>query len=307
MATVRILTLLGIWGLCGAGCGDAQRDARYRGVPLASFKIGLQRAGSSADGATTLQMALFYSPQGPAVTDPEQLVEHSGSTVQVPALAPTVLNVFELPRPEHMVRLPDGSLDGYALGRVLVYSDDNRDGLHTPGEPFVGIAATLAFLYLPQALPAERSPTGHFLAAGFTSLYVPQACGKIPPVAMGPGNCGVPIGAGCQVDSDCSGGLCLHATNLPWPAGYCTIADNPQTTCRPAGYVFVNRLQNSLTPVSAKNGFYLAPCQVDLDCARSAGDLTFRCDPGLLGCVPNVGDLVAKVGVAVQVEPFCAR
>lgn len=62
----------------------------------------------------------------------------------------------------------------------------------------------------------------------------------------------------------------------------------------------------SLTPAVANNGLYLEPCQQDLDCARTDGNLTWRCDPGLRGCVPSVGDKVLKAGIAVQIETFCA-
>lgn len=309
MATLKLepraLALL-VGFVCTAGCGDPQRDELYRGPSIWSARIGLQRAGTSADNEPSLQIAMFYSPGGPNIRDLEQLVEHRGTTLHIDALSPTTLNMFEPPHAEHMLRLPDGSDAGYALGRVLMYGDDDLDGRHTPGEPFLGTVASLAYLYLPEPLPAERSPTGYLLDAGFQNLFFPQACGKLPPTPTDAGTCGVALGASCQVDADCTGGLCLHATNLPWPAGYCTIPASPSASCRPAQGVFMSRLQNGLTPAVAKTGLYLRPCQTHAECARSASDTTFRCDPGLKGCVPNVGDNVLKVGVAFEIEPFCA-
>lgn len=306
MATVKSLLAVGLLG-CALGCGDPQRDELYRGPAIWSARIGLQRAGTSADSAPSLQLAMFYSPLGPNIQDPQQLVEHTATTVHVDVLSPTLLNMFEPPGAQHMLRHPDGTDAGYALGRVLLYVDSDLDGLHTPGEPFVGTVATLAYLYVPEPLPAERSPTGAALDAGFQSLYFPQTCGKVPPATNDSGTCGIPLGGTCQVDADCTGGLCLHATNLPWPAGYCTIPVGPTTTCRPAKAVFMSRLQYGLTPAVAKSGFYLQPCQQSTDCGRGSGDTTFRCDPGLHGCVPNVGDNVLKAGIDVQLEPFCAQ
>jgi len=253
-------------------------------------------------------MALFFSPQGFGILDPQQWVEHLGTAIPLQVPSNYVLNAFEAPGPEHMLRLPDGSDAGYAVARLVVYGDQNQDGRHTPGEPFLGIAPPVGFYYVPESLPAGRTPTNGALAAGFSKVLLPQPCGYQPPPPTDPNTCGVPLGDHCDVDADCLGGLCLKETKIVWPAGYCTIPDPPPSACRPTAAVYMRRPKNSLTPPVAKNGLYLRPCMVDADCARALDrdPGLYICDPGLLACVPGVGNTMVPVGGRFDLEPFCA-
>ena len=302
----------GLWGLAGllAACGDPQLGAQYRGVPRWSLQVLLQDASADNDPPAGMRMALFFSPGGLDVLDPERWVEHLGSAAPVQAPANVHLNVFDAPSPAHMLRRADGSEAGYAAGRLMAYV--GRDGArrHTPGEPFVGIAPPNGFYYVPADLPAGSSPARGALAAGLHGVTVPQACGSRPPPPTDPGSCGVPLGERCDVDADCTGGLCLKETKTPWPAGYCVIPDPPppERPCRPGAAAYMGRPLYSLTPRVAQRGLYLRACTTDDDCARprDRDQGLYRCDPGLLACTPDAG-MVVPTGGRFEIEPFCTR
>lgn len=288
------------------GCGDAQIDFKFRGDAIWSVQGVTLSAGPQLKRADAMKMALFWSPQGLQVVDPEQWVEQVGTTIAVQVPSNYVLNVFETPGPEHMLHLSDGTEAGYAVGRLVVYVDDNEDGHHTAGEPFVGLDAHSGFYYFRELLPAARLPTNTALDAGFYQIFLPQPCGFAPPPPTDPGTCGVPIGASCAADADCPGGLCLLGTSIPWPSGYCTIPAAPPNGCHPAAATYLGSPRfGRFSPLLMK-GFYLKSCAGAASCRRvdSREQDTYLCDPGLGGCTPNDAGGV-QVGGPFQVEPFC--
>lgn len=101
---------------------DPQLDAQVRGISLFRIEGGTQMTGTAPEGP--LRIAMFWSPQDPRVQDPEQLAEQVGTSTPLALPSNYVLNFFELPGREHMLRRPDGSEAGYTVGRVLVYTDD---------------------------------------------------------------------------------------------------------------------------------------------------------------------------------------
>jgi hypothetical protein len=298
---------LAVSALCLAACGDAQLNEQYRGDPIFSIEGQLTLSGTVAQGLGSLRLAMFYSPEDENQLDPERWVEHLGSArpVEVPSLY--TMNIFDPPGEEHMLRLPDGQSAGYAVGRLLVYSDDNQSGVRDPGEGYVGIAPPVGFYYVPEALPAERTGTRAALPVGFSKGILPQPCGYVPPPTTDPGSCGVPLGQRCNVDAECTGGLCLKETKMPWRAGYCIVPDPPPNGCRPATAVYTRAPRYSLTPPSTKQGFYLRQCQSNTDCERPDRDAgLYHCDPGLWACVPLNTSVLIPVGARFEVEPFCA-
>ncbi len=307
MAALGKLSLLGLLALL-ASCGDSQRNAQFRGAPIWRISGTLASGGSSADGAPSLRMALFFSAGGLDVLDPEQWVEHLASAVKVQVPSNYELNIFEAPSSEHMLRLPDGTLAGYAIGRLLVYVDSDLNGRHSLGEAFVGIAPPVGIYYAPQPLSKERAPTNGSLPAGFSQVLLPQPCEYLPPLPTDSETCGVPLGERCTADTDCMGGLCLKETKIPWPAGYCTIPEPPPNGCRPANAVFMRRPRYSPTPAVAQIGLYLRSCTADADCVRpkDPDQGLFSCDVGLRGCVPASAGVLVPVGGQFQIEPFCA-
>ncbi len=295
------------WLLWVASCGDPQLDAQVRGVPIYSIRGSTQMTGPAPDGA--LRIALFFSPSGLKVQDPEQLVEQIGTSTALALPSNYVLNVYELPEPQHMIRLAAGADAGYAAGRVLVYVDADGNGRHTPGEAFVGIMGHLGIYYFRDRLDAANIPTKDPLAAGFYRVMLPQPCDFVPPTPTDAGTCGVPIGSTCRADRDCQGGICNLDAPFPWPSGYCTIPDPSPSGCYPgaASYLGAPPEVPGTRPAPPRKGIYLKPCAVDKDCIRAdePQNNAYRCDPGLRGCVPGAPPFV-QVGPRINVAPFCA-
>ena len=303
MATVKYLALIAV---LTAACGDAQIDRQFRGVPIWRFEGGILTTGTQPAHAAALRMALFWSPHGLQVVDPEQWVEQTGTTIPVAVPSNYVLNVFETPGPEHMLRLPDGTAAGYTVGRLAVYVDENGDGQHTAGEPLVGLDSHSGFYYFGEVLPADRRPTRTALAAGFYQAFLPQPCGFVPPPPTDAATCGIPIGSACAAHADCAGGLCLLGTSIPRPVGYCTTTTEAPSGCRPAAAAYLGSPRFGRFSPLLKKGFYLKSCTTDASCRRVEGreqDI-YGCDLGLGGCVPlDAGGV--QVGGPFQVEPFC--
>jgi hypothetical protein len=123
-------------------------------------------------------------------------------------------------------------------------------------------------------------------------------------------NCGVKLGSSCQQDSTCgSSGVCLRETDVPWPTGYCAVADSSTTTCRPKQSAYYGVPKYGLTPKGI-SGYYLQSCQFDQDCGSMGIGMGNRdtglyvCDKGLLACVPQAGGKL-PVGGEPDLEPFC--
>ena len=306
----RVPVFAGLVAMALSGCGQPLLGDTFRGAPVWSTRANVQVAGDGVDTRTDLRLSLFYSriaPGSPGDDDPEKWVEHPGTTFPVVAPSDNQLEVFEPPGADLMAHSSDGASLGYAFGRLLVYADTSGDGRRQPGEPFLGIDPPPAYLYVPSALSADRTPTHGALAPGFSWITLPQPCGDPAPGPRTPGNCGVPLGAACIVDGDCGGGRCLKETKVPWPAGYCTIVEPPAKGCRPGDGVYMRRQQFSPAPPGAQ-GFWLKRCATSADCVRLDRDKQlYVCDPGLLACVPALANGVIPVGGRFEVEPFCAR
>lgn len=287
------------------GCGDALLGRDFRGPALASFRCDLEVAGALPSEVTP-RIALFFSPQGPQITDVNALRELAASARDTVLPATLTVPVFETPPPSLMVQ-PPVQPAGYALGRLMVYGDSNRNGQRDPGDALLGIDPALAILWLPQPLAAGATPTSGALPAGFSSIMLPQRCGRPLPPPTTADACGVPLGEGCRTDADCGPGYCLRETKFPWPAGYCAVVEPPANGCRPgaASYYFAP----SYAPIPPGiAGYYLRSCRQDRDCARTTDrdQFNYVCDPGLLACVPRLNSKI-PIGGRFEVEPFCPR
>lgn len=300
-------------GALGAvtGCGDPLVDEQYRGVRIWQTSGGINGLLDSSLVGQSLRLALFYTTEITGDVDPARLIEHRGASTSVQLGVGYTLGMFEPPGEPLMVRNPDGSSAGYAVGRLIAYADANRDGQRQAGEPLVGIEPTTAYAYLPSALPAGRTPTRDGLPAGMTPLLIPQACSSMgPPPANDPGDCGVPLGQDCRSDTDCSpnrGGRCLKETNSPWPGGYCTILENSATVCRPARAAFYRAPRFAAIP-DGTMGFYLRPCGKDADCTRMMGmDGGYQCDLGLRACRPGSSTMLRLTTGSLDADSFCGQ
>ena len=282
-----------------AGCGKPLVGDDYRGAPFWSVSADLSRGGT-LDADAQYRVALFFSP-ALATVDPTEMRELAGSTTPATAPSNVIVNVYALPTADDLVAGSD-----YGVGRLFVYDDADRDGRYDAGDSFVGVDPPAAFVWAARDLAAGETPGHGALTAGFHRVLEPQPCAFVPPPTT-PGDCGVPLGNHCDVDSECgSGGLCLKETKMPWPAGYCVVPEPPTAGCRPGDGALLWAPQYSLTPPGLV-GFWGRACASDDDCVRpqdrDAG--LYGCDPGLGACVPAAPPLI-PVGSPVEVEPFCA-
>jgi hypothetical protein len=304
-AHVRLLSALAV--NCLLGCGDSQVPASYRGDPIYQLGGDVQPGAAGWAGAANIRVAFFYSPNGLNVTDPTQMVEHLGSALAVTVPSSFMINVFDAPGPELLLRNPDGTDAGYGVARLLVYQDSNQDGQYTAGESFVGGDVHNGYFYVPQALPASRTPTSGPLPAGFSAVLLPQLCGFVPPPPTQPGDCGVSLGDVCAADNNCMGGSCLQQTSQPWPGGYCVILDPPTNSCRPGAAAYLGA---SGMGGPKANGYYLRPCQQDSDCIRmmDPSQNIYHCDVGLLGCTPasfGAPPMIVGSTNSLSIPAFC--
>jgi hypothetical protein len=284
-----------------AGCGDPLVDEQYRGVPIWSLRGDVvEHEGGLPPDVANLRVALFWSPGGPQDNDLTHHVEQVATSLPVQLPSPFLMNIFAPPGPEHLVRAPAGA---HGIARIAAYADRNRNGRRDADEPFAGLEVPRAVLYAPAPLAAGQAPTSGALAAGFHLLLLPQTCGRALPMTT-PGDCGVPLGRQCQGDRECMGGVCIQRNGIPWNGGACAVPEPPMNGCRPAE----GRYYPSQTGMGGPVGFYLKRCQADAECARMADPIkgTYRCDPGLLACVPG-GQSHVSIGLNAPVIPFCGH
>lgn len=318
MATVNPRLALALLAAAG-GCGDALIDREYRGIPIWQIVGSVSTTDSGPSGAPPHRLAMFYSPD--ALTQSasseeavraalSQLVEDTGTTITLQPGVGYVLNLYEPPAPALRARSESGGDAGFAVGRIMAYTDENRDGRRQAEEPFIGVEPTSAYLHVPAPLSAAQSPTRNPLGAGFFQVNLPQICAAKLLEPTDPASCGVELGRQCVNDTDCAGGNCLKETNYPWPGGYCTVIlsmDPRSAACRPA------KASPAMLPVfgarpASTRGYYLKPCVADLDCSPD-GDRSglYICDAGLRACRPNSTTQVRiqPAGELIKFESFC--
>lgn len=294
------------------GCGDGLTDADYRGTPLWRMSGGLEQSSFDTSAYPTVRIALFWNPSGETPRPASQLVEQTSASQSVAVGNPYILNMFDLPGADHIARTYDGRSRGFGIGRVLGYADLDANGRYSDGDKFVSLWSDVALFYAASDLPSWASPTSGALSAGFYQLLLPQRCDKPIPTPTDSGTCGITLGKKCGTDADCgTGGTCLRETNIPWPTGYCAVANTPSASCRPAAAAYYGIPQDIPNPPTAR-GYYLKPCQSDQDCVtqtqRDAG--VYRCDLGLFACTPSVGGKMSVGGIRdIEAEltrqPFC--
>jgi hypothetical protein len=280
-------------------CGDGLVEEGYRGEPVATFTGHFtdEQARGAFRGVPQLRAALFWSPNGTASdADLEGLVEQTSTSMPAEIPGDFLLNVFEPPGDEHLSRGADGGSTGYGVARLLVYLDEDEDGLRSADEGFWGHLQNEAVVYAERALPAGDAPTRPALDAGFHVVSLPLPCDIPVPDAAGDGFCGVPIGSTCEKDGDCDGGICLDDKQVGWPGGYCAVPEPPTGGCRPAGAAF---LPMPMPP--NVNGVYVAACSAGANCSREG----YRCDAGTGGCRPDT-PMRVLIAETLNPIPFCA-
>lgn len=304
--TAAASSLLATFGLLCFGCGDALVDAQFQGLSLWQVTGNTDTRAAQIEGADHVRVALFWNPKGERGTDPSQLVEQRSASMSTPLGAPFVLNMYQHPGAEHIARTASGLSRGFGIARLLAYLDKDQNGYFSDGDSFVGVLPNRVFAFVPAELPAWASPTSLVMPEGLYPLSLPQRCDVAVTMGTDVANCGVKLGASCKQDSGCgTNGVCLRETDVPWPTGYCVVADTATTTCRPARSSYYGVPKYGLSPIEVK-GYYLQVCNQDADCEkpgiRNSG--LYVCDQGLRACVPNVGGKL-PVGELPMLEPFC--
>ena len=183
----RVRLLIGV-AVIGAGCGDAQLDEQFRGASLWNEPIRAIVSAGSKLPSSSLRVALFYTPQGVSVVDPERWVEQPATSRSLQVPSDFVLSAFEVPQAALLIKDASGGSAQYGLARAVVYVDKNGSGLREPGEEFVGIVPDRAYLYAATDLAQGRTPTSAAMTAGFHPVVVPQICSKKVPIPNDPGD-----------------------------------------------------------------------------------------------------------------------
>lgn len=305
--------LLTMMLVTAASCGDALVDSTFRGDrPLFQIEARIEANNITSEPPKSLRVALFFSPSGPRETSIDRFVEQTTTSIEVPVPSYFVFNVFDVPGAQHMVALPPprgappmSSGSQYAVGRLFAYADSNGNGRHDAAEPFTGLQLDIAYLYAPSAVPAGQSAVSGVLPAGFHRAITPLLCGQPVPTPQTPGSCGVPLGAACASDADCTAaGVCIQNLPAPWPNGACAIPEPPPSGCRPgAGSYYLS----PSVKAAASKGYWLKSCKSDEDCVRPGPirQSAYSCDQGWHACLPRNPDTIQSGEAPARLPSMC--
>jgi hypothetical protein len=292
-----------------AGCGDGIAGGDYQGDPLVTLRGNVMGSADLVDTAhPSVRIAVFFSPGGPRVTDLNAYVEQPATARVAEVPFSFTINVFDPPGPEHLYTVP-GTSTSYAIGQLLAYSDRNANNKRDSDEPIIGVTAARAILYTAQPLPAEVSPTGRLLPAGYSLVSLPLACMPAAPTqsapAGGPG-CMASLSQPCSTDADCGVGKCTKFFMDPWPQGGCVLPDPPPPGCPPASAVRVVDMRPPMSGMTMGppmgTAYWVAGCNSNDDCGRDGPP--YQCDMSVRGCLPTALTLVT-LDNSPQVAPYC--
>ena len=268
--------------LLAPSCGDPLIEQGFRGEPMLTFEgqIGTSNAGSTSGEA--LRAALFWSPAGDTALSSD-LVEQPALSVAVAFPGTFQINVFE-PPPKLAWRDPAAL---WRVALVLLSQDTDADGRFSLRE-LRGGARNQAVLWAERALTAAESPTGSALAAGYHAVRLPMPCAVVAAPTDG-ADCGVPLGAACEADTDCGdAGLCLtRDLQTFWPGGYC-VQRAVSGGCTPATGIL-----RRTSVADAEGSYWHRRCESPADCRVDTGyrcldDACFPGEPALLVLDPRM-------------------
>lgn len=282
----------GLFGLVLlAACGDALVGGDYRGTPLVSFRGSVVGSSNELDlKDNRARVSLFFATGGPRTFAHADLTEQVGATHLAELPFAFTINVFDPPPPSLLYTEPDGTR--YGIGTFLAYADKDKDGRNNGTEKVIGSTRARVILYAPTELPAERSPTGSLLPAGYHLVTPPLACGRQRQGMVLP-RCEVPaLGQRCTTDGDCGAGICVKDSMFPWPQGACVLPNPPPNGCVPEGAVFLPGMKDS---------FWIKGCTTSADCGRP---FPYQCDQSFRGCMPTALLSVIVSGMP-EAPPFC--
>jgi hypothetical protein len=120
---------------------------------------------------------------------------------------------------------------------------------------------------------SDAAPPG---ASGNSNAMDP---GSVPGEDSAPVITPTELGAACQNDADCAGGLCITEHDRGWPNGFCSGSCDPsQSECQGTGKCF---------DIGQSQGLCVLPCKADSNDCRSGYACTdIMGDNSLLICLP---------------------
>lgn len=275
-----------------SGCGAPLVDGHYDGVPIARFRVGV--GPPAGTDLSRMRIGLFFAPDRlEQLDDPAALVELADSSSPL-ANGDMDFGIYDQPGPERSIR--DGAgVPLYAAARLMVYVDANGNHRRDPDERIAGAETRKVWIFAPNPLPPEISPTRRVMPAGVHDMIVPLQCGNAPAPQYGDTDCGVPLGNECANSAGCGSGICVEAMAEVFPGGVCTLLDGP-STCKPRGGI--RRVQPLDTGV-----IWLKACERDADCGRNR---PWRCDLAIGGCYP-ADDTRIEFFSSFRMMPACPR
>lgn len=208
-------------GLALLGCGDPLVDQRYRGEPI--FKATGTLAPDSMVPVSALTgdvLAAVFWKRSLEPSGGLRAQLSASATVELPATIEVLL--FAPPEPADFVE-EGGS---YALGFLLLFVDLDRNGRYDEGtDRIIGGDFGNAFVYSPQVIEAEASPSGTTLPAGFSLINRTLLCNwRLRSTATDP----LPDYAPCEVGRRCAEGYACRAITQ-------VCAEEPSGECTPVG------------------------------------------------------------------------
>lgn len=283
--------LSGLLFLC-AGCGDGLVDRAYQGEPLLTVRGNVKGTSDILPLENpSLRISVFWSPRGPGIASPSELVEQPSISAQSNVPFSFTLKIFDTPQAQHYTRTLDGTR--FAIGMPLGYYDGNGNGSRDSSEPVLASAHAL-LLYVPQALSASQSPGGQALTPGYyqatNGLACPPDAGEParPPDPIVPGNdCSAALGQACSSNSDCGPGVCVREHIEPWPQGGCVLPDPLPAGCGSTGVTRVSWTPpvEPGQPARPTVSYWVRRCSPDRSCGRS---FPYQCDTAYGACLPTL-------------------
>lgn len=282
MARLTRTLLPGVALSLTTSCGDPLIEQGFRGEPMLTFEGQIGTSNADSTSGEGLRAALFWSPAGDTALTAD-LVEQPSLSVAVAFPGTFQINVFE-PPPAVAWRDPAAL---WRVALVLLSQDADANGRFSLRE-LRGGARNQAVLWAERALTAAESPTGTALEAGYHAVRLPMPCAVVAAPTDG-GDCGVPLGAACEADTDCGdAGVCLtRDLQTFWPGGYC-VQRAVSGGCTPAAGVL-----RRTSVAEAEGSYWHRRCESPADCRVDAGyrcldDACFPGEPALLVLDPRM-------------------
>ena len=268
-APITTLAVAAFAILATARCGEPIRDGAYQGEPLAVIDGILDQPANSADPIPeTLAVGLLWA--GP---DPYDLA----GRIQQPGVWASLAHTDEFRLIVHDKPPPAARAAGYALGRLVLYTDLDGDRVLDPDEPIRNSSDSLRVVWSPEGLDPAVHPVTLPVPAGLHVIEGHLPCDQPFTRTRDVEDCGVPLGESCNNDRECGepdNAVCGRDEGSRFPEGYC-LARLTRNGCRPPHARRVPRIYRD----GRWRWFWYRACDADADCPDP-----LICRPGSGAC-----------------------